>query len=98
MTSRPAERPSWSEDPLTASVRAAALAGARVAAIDLAANLIAEARLEARTASRAIAFDLGDGACRFREALTRPFTDHNLADDGGTTLIGEYLDVQARVR
>jgi SAM-dependent methyltransferase len=39
-----------------------------------------------------------DGACRLRAALTRLFNDHNLADDGTTTLAGEYLDVEARVR
>ena len=38
----------------------AARAGARVTGIDIASNLIAEARLEARTAGHAIAFEVGD--------------------------------------
>ena len=38
----------------------AARAGARVTGIDLAPNLIAEARLEARTAGQVIAFEVGD--------------------------------------
>ena len=38
----------------------AARAGARVTGIDIAANLIAEARLEARTAGLVVAFDVGD--------------------------------------
>src|SRR5437879_3090707 len=46
----------------------AARAGARVTGIDIAANLIAAARLEARTAGRAIAFEVGDA-----EAL--PYVD-----------------------
>jgi ubiquinone/menaquinone biosynthesis C-methylase UbiE len=39
---------------------AAARAGARVTGIDIAPNLIAEARLEARTAGHVIAFEVGD--------------------------------------
>jgi SAM-dependent methyltransferase len=38
-----------------------------------------------------------DGASRLRKALTRLFQQHNDATDGTTTLVGEYLDVQARV-
>ncbi len=46
----------------------AARAGARVSGVDIAPNLIAEARLEARTAGHAIAFEVGDA-----EAL--PYVD-----------------------
>jgi SAM-dependent methyltransferase len=46
----------------------AARAGARVTGIDIAPNLIAEARLEARTAGHAVAFEVGDA-----EAL--PYVD-----------------------
>ena len=38
-----------------------------------------------------------DGASRLRAALTRLFQEHNLATDGTTVVVGEYLDVQARV-
>ncbi len=37
------------------------------------------------------------GASRLRDALTALFTEQNTASDGGTTVAGEYLDVQARV-
>ncbi len=35
-----------------------------------------------------------DGASRLREQLTRLFAEHNIADNGRTTVVGEYLDVQ----
>lgn len=38
-----------------------------------------------------------DGASRLREELTRLFQQHNLANNGTTTVSGEYLDVLARV-
>lgn len=38
-----------------------------------------------------------DGASRLRQELTRLFQQHNVAADGTTTVVGEYLDVQARV-
>jgi SAM-dependent methyltransferase len=38
-----------------------------------------------------------EGASRLREELTRLFQEHNVATDGTTTVVGEYLDVQARV-
>ncbi|HKT59844.1 MAG TPA: class I SAM-dependent methyltransferase [Gemmatimonadales bacterium] len=34
---------------------------------------------------------------RLREELTRLFQEHNVDAGGGTTVVGEYLDVQARV-
>jgi SAM-dependent methyltransferase len=37
------------------------------------------------------------GASRLRDKLTRLFQEHNVATDGTTTVVGEYLDVQARV-
>jgi hypothetical protein len=37
------------------------------------------------------------GASQLREELTRLFRQHNRAADGSTVLVGEYLDVQARV-
>jgi hypothetical protein len=37
------------------------------------------------------------GASRLRQELTRLFQQHNIATDGITTVVGEYLDVQARV-
>jgi SAM-dependent methyltransferase len=37
------------------------------------------------------------GASRLRDELTRLFREHNVATDGATTVVGEYLDVQARV-
>lgn len=36
-------------------------------------------------------------ASRLRGALTRLFQEHNLATDGTTAVVAEYLDVQARV-
>jgi SAM-dependent methyltransferase len=38
-----------------------------------------------------------DSASRLRQELTRLFQQHNVATDGITTVVGEYLDVQARV-
>jgi ubiquinone/menaquinone biosynthesis C-methylase UbiE len=38
-----------------------------------------------------------DGASPLRDELTRLFQQHNVATDGTTTVVGEYLDVQARV-
>jgi hypothetical protein len=38
-----------------------------------------------------------DDASRLRQELTRLFQQHNLVDDGTTTVVGEYLDVHARV-
>ena len=38
-----------------------------------------------------------DGASRLRDELTRLFQQHNLATDGTTVVVGEYLDVQARI-
>lgn len=38
-----------------------------------------------------------EGASRLRENLTRHFTEHNVATNGRTTVVGEYLDVQATV-
>jgi SAM-dependent methyltransferase len=38
-----------------------------------------------------------EGASRLRNELTRLYEQHNLATDGTTTVVGEYLDVQARV-
>jgi len=38
-----------------------------------------------------------EGASRLRENLTRHFTEHNVATNGRTTVVGEYLDVQAIV-
>ncbi len=38
------------------------------------------------------------GAVALRAELTRLFTEHNRATDGGTAVLGEYLEVQARVR
>ena len=57
----------------------AARAGARVTGIDIAPNLIAEARHEARTAGRAIAFEVGDA-----EAL--PYVDDHF--DTTVTMFG----------
>lgn len=57
----------------------AARAGARVTGIDIAPNLIAEARLEARTAGHAIAFEVGDA-----EAL--PYVDDQF--DTTVTMFG----------
>jgi SAM-dependent methyltransferase len=37
------------------------------------------------------------GARRLREDLTRLFREHNIAGDGTTTVVGAYLEVQARV-
>ena len=37
------------------------------------------------------------GASRLREELTRLFREYNVAADGATTVVGEYLDIQARV-
>lgn len=48
------------------------------------------------TAATLRAADPG-GASRLREELTRLFQQHNAATDGTTTVVGEYLDVQARV-
>jgi len=38
-----------------------------------------------------------DGASWLRDELTRLFQKHNRATDGTTAIVGEYLDVQARV-
>jgi ubiquinone/menaquinone biosynthesis C-methylase UbiE len=38
-----------------------------------------------------------DGASQLRQELTRLFRRHNVATDGITTVVGEYLDVHARV-
>ena len=38
-----------------------------------------------------------EGARRLREEITRLFQQHNVATDGTTAVVGEYLDVQARV-
>ncbi len=38
-----------------------------------------------------------EAASRLRDGLTRLFQEHNIATDGTTTVVGEYLDVQARV-
>jgi len=38
-----------------------------------------------------------DGASRLRDQLTRLFQEYNIATDGTTTVVGEYLDVQAVV-
>jgi ubiquinone/menaquinone biosynthesis C-methylase UbiE len=38
-----------------------------------------------------------DGASQLRDELTRLFQHYNLATNGTTTVVGEYLDVQARV-
>jgi ubiquinone/menaquinone biosynthesis C-methylase UbiE len=38
-----------------------------------------------------------EGASRLRENLTRLFTEHNVATNGSTTVVGEYLDVQVTV-
>jgi hypothetical protein len=38
-----------------------------------------------------------DGASRLRQELTRLFQQYKVATDGITTVVGEYLDVQARV-
>lgn len=38
-----------------------------------------------------------EGSSRLRGGLTRLFEQYNLATDGTTTVVGEYLDVQARV-
>ncbi len=38
-----------------------------------------------------------DGSSRLRNELTRLFQQHNVAGDGTTSVLGEYLDVQARV-
>lgn len=38
------------------------------------------------------------GAVALRASLTRLFTEHNRATDGGTSVLGEFLEVQARVR
>ena len=57
----------------------AARAGARVTGIDIAANLIAQARLEARTAGCVIAFEVGDA-----EAL--PYMEHQF--DTTVTMFG----------
>ena len=38
-----------------------------------------------------------DGASRLRGELTRLFQERNVATDGTTAVVGEYLDVQARV-
>jgi SAM-dependent methyltransferase len=38
-----------------------------------------------------------DGASRLRDELTRLFQQHNVATDGTTAVVGEYLDVQARI-
>jgi hypothetical protein len=37
------------------------------------------------------------GASRLRGKLTRLFREHNIATDATTTVVSEYLDVQARV-
>ena len=37
------------------------------------------------------------GASRLRQELTTLFQQHTVATDGGTTVVAEYLDVQARV-
>ncbi|HEU4569226.1 MAG TPA: class I SAM-dependent methyltransferase [Gemmatimonadales bacterium] len=38
-----------------------------------------------------------EGAAELRASLTRLFSEHNSATDGGTVIVAEYLDVQARV-
>ncbi|MGE0352802.1 MAG: class I SAM-dependent methyltransferase [Gemmatimonadales bacterium] len=38
------------------------------------------------------------GRSRLRDRLTRLFTDHNVATGGTTAVVGEYLEVRARVR
>jgi hypothetical protein len=38
-----------------------------------------------------------DGRSRLREELTRLFRQHNIATDGTTVIVAEYLDVQALV-
>jgi hypothetical protein len=38
-----------------------------------------------------------EGSSRLRAELTRLFQEHNVATDGTTTVVGDYLDVQARV-
>jgi hypothetical protein len=38
-----------------------------------------------------------DGASRLRQELTQLFQQYNVATDGITTVVGEYLDVQGRV-
>ena len=38
-----------------------------------------------------------DGASRFRQELTRLFERHNVAANGTTTVVAEYLDVHVRV-
>jgi SAM-dependent methyltransferase len=38
-----------------------------------------------------------DAASRLRQELTRLFQQHNVATDSNTTVVGEYLDVHARV-
>lgn len=38
-----------------------------------------------------------EGASGLRQELTRLFQQHTVATDGGTTVVAEYLDVQARV-
>jgi len=38
-----------------------------------------------------------EGSSRLRGELTRLFQQYNLATDGTTSVVGEYLDVQARV-
>jgi len=38
-----------------------------------------------------------EASSRLREELTRLFQEHNVATDGSTTVVGDYLDVQARV-
>lgn len=38
-----------------------------------------------------------DGASRLRQDLTRLFQENNAAADGGTTLVGEFLEVYAQV-
>jgi SAM-dependent methyltransferase len=38
-----------------------------------------------------------DGSSRLRAELTRLFHEHNIATDGTTVVVGEYLDVLARV-
>jgi hypothetical protein len=38
-----------------------------------------------------------DGASRLRQELTRLFQEHNIATDGITRVVGEYVEVHARV-
>jgi SAM-dependent methyltransferase len=54
------------------------------------------ARCHGPTVATLRATDL-EGASRFRQELIRLFQQHNVATDGTTTVVSEYLDVQARV-